>query len=119
MRKNKEKVVSVILTAIAFVAILLSGWMILSPSQVIATSMSKVTIICPDGHKITCEGSFVQGFESGENAKDPYCVGDGEITRCSDKTDANITDKDKKKKKDKKKDNSNTTNTSNANGNTE
>ena len=107
MKKSEVKITSVILTAIAFATILFSGWIILSQKPVAASAMCKVTIECPDGRKLSCEGTTCGSNES--DPKDPYCVGDDEITRCSDKekeTNINRDGKDRKKK-DKKNNNSN------------
>lgn len=117
MNKNENKSASVIITIIALAAIIFSGWLILNRMPVAASSMCKTTVECPDGRKISCEGT---SCESNESDKDPYCIGDGEITRCSDKNkDEGDKDKTKDKKKDKKNSNSNanSANTPAANGN--
>lgn len=120
MNRNTEKSTSIIITAVASAAMLFSGWLILSPNPVTAGRTAKCTTECPDGSKLSCQGTKCETKAEKEYAEDPICiVDDEEITRCSDNKKKDGKNKKKDEKKNKKNGNANVGNANapSANGN--
>lgn len=109
MKQVKSHLILSGLLIISLMSITFSGWLLIVPDTANAITFCKITITCPDGRKITCEGSGSCSSDESD-LSDPSCSAGGKTKRCSDKDkDADTdTDKNKKKKKNKKNDNSNT-----------
>lgn len=105
MKKTKLNLMIACLLVISLISILASGWLLTEAISTNASNMCKATVTCPDGRKITCEGSACAADES--DPSDPFCSADGKIKRCSDKNKEENTNTNSKKKDKKKNRNTN------------